>query len=146
MKSKLKFISEFEPREAIFCGSLSIMALGLMMCSQINKKENTEKLDLKPVNISVQECTIDVDGKESIYECKEIKSNPIKSEAKEHYNKLMHDTCVVDMKDEFNHIVRCYDESKDKIKHLENKANNKEKMKMICLNNKKNKRIKCFRN
>jgi hypothetical protein len=144
-KSTLKVIKDFEPREAIFGGAIASLSLLLVLCNHFTGGDKIEIKDTNPVNISYQECTIGLDGKESIYECKEMNVNSIKKEAKNHYDN-MQDTCIVDKEDKFNHIVRCYDENIDKIKNLESKINNKEKMRMICLTNKKNQRIRCFRN
>jgi hypothetical protein len=147
VKDKLKLIKDFQPKEAIICGAMAGIAILLVLCNQVtgvSKVENENK-DTNVVNISHQECKIDLDGNESIYDCKETQTSPIHKDAKEHYNN-MQDTCIVDRGEKFNHIVRCYDENKEKIKSLETKINNKEKMKMICLTNKKNQRIRCFRN
>jgi len=125
-KSTLKVIKDFEPREAVICGAVAGITLILVLCNQVIGVSGieTEDKDTKAVNISHQECKIDLDGNESIYDCKEIQTSPLHKDAKEHYNK-MQDTCIVDRGEKFNHIVRCYDENIDKIKNLESKINNK---------------------
>lgn len=85
------------------------------------EEKNPQKYSPEPVLVGTEECELKNDNvMNPTYLCKNVYSESVKPEAKNHFNQL-HDTCAADLKDK--NVVYCHNETKsDKVKDVEKKV------------------------
>jgi len=119
-------INEKQKRNFIMGGvavfSVVVMSYLGVIYHFIDKEEkNPKRFSPEPAIVGTEECELKNENlMNPTYLCKNIYSENIKPEAKNHYSEL-YDTCVADLKS--NNIVYCHNSTiSDKVKEVEKKV------------------------